>query len=217
MVSTVPGKKYGRLTVIESAGRTPRFPSGASHDLWLCSCSCGVVRTYNGNNLRRGLSNSCGCFRSDLARRALTTHGMTGTPEYRTWRRMIERCENPNHESFDLYGGRGILVARVWRRNFTRFFSDMGPKPRGCSIDRINSNKNYAPGNCRWATPTQQARNMRSNRRLKYRGQDLAMSEWAEKVGIRSTTLWRRLSMGWPLSRALEEPVRSHEIYWRSA
>lgn len=133
-------------------------------------------------------------------------HGLTGSPEHRTWMAMMIRCfwVKPNHPNYRLYRGKGITVCERWLE-FTNFLSDMGKKPTPAhTIDRINSDGNYEPGNCRWATRKEQSRNWsHRNRRFSYAGESLTISEWAERLGITTQSLRGRIEYGWPLDEAL--------------
>lgn len=136
------------------------------------------------------------------------THRGTGTPEYRIWDTMKQRCNNPKHKKFPLYGGRGIKICARWD-DFASFLSDMGPRPSPRhSIDRIDGDKGYSPDNCRWATPKQQARNVRTHPRFTYQDRTLTIAEWAEITGINTSTLYYRIvRMKWPIERALTEAI----------
>lgn len=134
-------------------------------------------------------------------------HGMTGTVEHRCWKKIRERCFNARCKDFPDYGGRGITICDRWE-TFANFLSDMGPRPAGCtSIDRLNVHGNYEPGNCRWATARQQARNRRSSRIVEHNGQRKCLAEWAEQFGINQIILAKRLARGWSVERALNEPM----------
>jgi len=138
-----------------------------------------------------------------------TRHGMYGTPEYTAWIDMCYRCSDADgNTDYHLYGGRGIKVCDRWRRSFLDFLADMGPRPPKHTIDRIDNNGNYEPGNCRWATTHQQARNRRDNSRYTYQGRTLCLVEWAESTGIHPQTLARRLWRGWPFDKAITTPLR---------
>jgi len=134
---------------------------------------------------------------------------------YRRYWLMRARCENPRNNRFRLYGARGITVCAEWRADYAAFLRDMGPCPsRAHSLDRIDPDGNYEPGNCRWATATEQARNHRNARLLTHDGQTRCLAEWAEHVGLSTGTLWYRLRAGWPLALALSAPLGAvrHEI-----
>jgi len=123
---------------------------------------------------------------------------------------MLDRCYDEKNSAFHLYGGRGITVCSRWRKSFEAFQRDMGPRPsRRHSVDRINTDGNYEPGNCRWATPKEQARNMRSNRILTAFGKSLCVAAWAEETGIPVGVLRDRIGkLGWETERALSTPAR---------
>jgi hypothetical protein len=136
-------------------------------------------------------------------------HGQRYTPEYGIWRSMKCRCENPNDKKYYLYGGRGVSVAPSWRNDFTAFIRDIGPRPsRKHSIDRIDTNGNYEPGNVRWATITQQNRNARSVRRIFYHGKEIPIPDALELAGagIARGTFRARIKYGWDLIEAIETP-----------
>lgn len=174
----ITGQRFGRLSVVKKADRAS--PSGGS--LWECLCDCGATKTVNASNLRNGGSRSCGCLAGEwsksmgsnpafVAKRAASQvrHGHkkrgNASPEYKTWLGMKARCERPTNKDYPRWGGRGIRVCDRWQ-DFAAFFADMGPKPSPShSIDRLDPDANYEPGNCRWATPAEQGgENKRSNR-----------------------------------------------------
>lgn len=150
------GGVFGRLTVLS---RIPN-EAGKYRMRWNCICACGNYTKTLGELLRSGKSVSCGCFHKERNREISTTHGKSRTKIYFTWRSMLARCENPKNSSYPQYGGRGISVCPEWHR-FETFMSDMGSKPAGCSIDRINNAEGYSKQNCRWATAKEQAANRR--------------------------------------------------------
>ena len=133
-------------------------------------------------------------------------HGMSKTSTYKSWEAMIQRCSNASLKSYKNYGGRGISVCYEWTK-FEKFYADMGIKPNGCSIDRIDVNGNYDKLNCRWSTMKQQNRNRRNNRLIEFNGETMCVNEWAESLGINKRTLLNRLTNGWEIKKALTHPV----------
>lgn len=192
-----PGSLFGKLRVIRYCGVRKR------HFVWLCRCKCGVVKEMLADNLVR--ASSCGCNR----RESIKTHGLRRAPEYMVWWAMLSRCYRKNTKGFDRYGGRGIRVCDRWRKSFSRFIEDMGrrPSPKH-SIERIDDNGNYEPGNCCWATRHQQNRNTRRNRMIVYKGTLLCASDWAARLGMKAGTLLQRLKSGWSIDRAFNCPIR---------
>lgn len=136
--------------------------------------------------------------------------GLRATRAYTSWDGMIQRCFNPNNKRFKGYGGRGITVCERWRK-FHDFYADMGERPSGLSIDRINNDGDYEPGNCRWATPKQQQNNLRTNAFIEFRGERLRKHEWARRMGISIGALFFRLQHGWSIERALTTPGPGRE------
>lgn len=150
------GRRFGRLVVVAFDGMASRSTSK-----WVCVCDCGSRPTVSGQHLRNGGIRSCGCLRREVAALVRRSHGRSLTAEYTTWSSMKSRCENRNDRSFKRYGAVGISVCGRWRDSFENFLHDMGPRPAGRSIDRINGAGNYEPGNCRWATRSEQNLNRR--------------------------------------------------------
>jgi len=157
------GLKFGRLTVVAYAGS-----DNHRHSRWQCSCICGKTTIATSCNLTSGEVASCGCGeienRYTINLRHGHTRGYQQTPEYYSWLAMFTRCTNPNRREWQNYGGRGIKVCQRWM-DFENFLADMGPRPVGLSLERMNNDGNYEPGNCKWATAKEQANNRRPRRR----------------------------------------------------
>jgi len=176
--------------------------------MWLCRCECGSERVINGIVLRDERSRSCGCLKSEVTTARSTKHGHSSnthlTPTYHSWVGMMQRCTNPNSRAYADYGGRGIKVCARWRA-FANFLEDMGEKPLGLSLDRLDNDRAYGPNNCRWATAIEQARNKRSSRVIEFGGRRLVLSEWAAILGLNQSSLSERIKR-WGLERALTTP-----------
>lgn len=153
------GLRFGRLTVIDRGhdGKTIR---------WICLCDCGGMAFTWGYSLRSGMTQSCGCRQVERAQQLRRTHGLTAggkrPREYGIWAGMIQRCTNPRVKKFEHYGGRGIAVCARWRDSYEAFIADVGPSPTAQhQLDRIDPDGDYEPGNCRWVTRLENARNKR--------------------------------------------------------
>jgi hypothetical protein len=155
------GTRFHRWTIVS---RGPNRSARAAQ-FW-CRCDCGVERLVQASHLRQGLSTSCGCLTGGgRVPHHGHTVGRTTTPTYRAWVNMIRRCTDPNHDSYPNYGGRGVSVCPEWRHSFASFLSAMGDKPGPIySLDRIDNDGDYEPGNCRWATRIQQRANRRDSK-----------------------------------------------------
>ena len=203
------GLKFGRLTVVSYAGKDAHC-----RKYWNCLCRCGKPTTVRGDELNSGDILSCGCLHSEIVSRMLKDrlkHGCSVrghmTPEYHAWANMHTRCSNSKTREFKRYGGRGIRVCLRWN-DFRNFLADMGQRPAGKTIDRIDNSKGYEPENCRWATPKEQARNTRQNVTFEFNESRRCLAEWSELFNIRYATLRWRVKIGnWPIRRALTETV----------
>jgi len=151
------GKKFDRLTVLERVG-TDVTPAGTVIPTWLCRCDCGSELVVRGNSLRTGNTRSCGCLRKEYEQTCRYKHGMYNTPEYKSWQMMWDRCTNPKAGRTHRYRGRGITVDPTWS-DFEVFYKDMGERPKGTTLDRVDNNGNYTKSNCRWADNKTQGSN----------------------------------------------------------
>lgn len=188
------GQRFGKLLVLRSS-----HTSQAGKDRhWECRCDCGNTSTPTANNLYYGLSKSCGCAG------VKTTHGLSKTPEYKVWASMKARCLREPR-----YAGRGIAVCERWQE-FEGFFEDMGPRPSsGSTIERLDNNGNYEPGNCCWATRLQQNNNKSNNLILELNGTKKTAKEWSRCLGLPYQGLIQRLRNGWSHEEALLKPFRA--------
>lgn len=188
------GLVCGRLTVLRLAPKTGR--RGAA---WHCRCSCGNEIVARGETLRKLQTISCGCLRPDLYMK----HGMYGTRVWSVWANMRQRCEQSNDARYKNYGARGIRVCKRWQQ-FANFYSDMGDPPAGYSIERIDNDGNYEPGNCKWATKSEQQNNTRATLRLGV--ERLSAAECSRKLGANRTLVSHRLRYGWSVEEAVTKP-----------
>lgn len=212
-VQVQAGDRYGRWEVLEEVPSARRK--------FRCRCECGTTRVVPLHHLRSGDSRSCGCLASDVTARRNQTHGAAtrgaASPEYRTWVGIRKRCLNPKDKLYPYYGGRGIEMCERWQESFEVFRDDLldeiGAHPgRRMSLDRIDNNRGYEPGNVRWATQKEQMRNTRANRVITHAGVTLPLIEWAEFSGVPYKVLHDRFHKhGWDFERSITQPVRGHE------
>ncbi len=163
--------------------------------MWLCRCDCGKELVVPEIPLAGNRIKNCGCRECE-------------PDEYfgarRSWRNMTRRCTEPNHHMYKYYGGRGITICARWLESFQNFFDDMGERPKGHQIDRIDSDKGYNPGNCRWVTQEANNRNKRNNRLIEYQGKTQCLADWADELGVDYKKLHRRLRQrNWSMEQAL--------------
>jgi hypothetical protein len=185
IIVELAGKRFGRLTAIERVG------SDGSNAFWKCICECGKETQIRTCHLRSGKVRSCGCGPKGRHR---YEHGMTGTRVYGIYRQMHQRCENPNAEGYENYGGRGIAVCEEWN-NFPQFFEDMGEPPSvKYTLDRIDVNAGYSKENCKWSTYKEQHRNRRDNSNITAFGKTQCVTAWAEEYEMPVSTLRNRLN-----------------------
>lgn len=207
-IPDLTGMRFTRLQVLE------RAPNRKGATMWSCKCDCGALRAVHAASLLNKSTHSCGCYKTDFRRSAWTTHGGTHTSEHKTWLSILQRTTNPKLARFPRYGGRGITVCDRWKTNFQNFLDDMGPKPSPShSIERRDNDGNYAPENCYWATPKEQASNRRSTVWLEYKGETKCMKSWSETLGIEYGILCHRISGAkWSVEKAFETPVKKRKL-----
>lgn len=199
------GARFGKWTVLSKDG----------YQKAVCRCDCGTKKTIYSSSLYNNQSGSCGC---DQARNAWTTHGETRggkwTKEYAAWNAMITRCETPSFIEYHRYGGRGIRVHPKWRKDFSAFLSHVGRAPSVAhSLDRIDNDGNYEPGNVRWATRHEQRTNASDSHVVLFRGERRPLCDLADEHGINRATAWWRHKQGWPLDRVLAQP-KARDSAW---
>ena len=198
------GQTFGRWTVLSRADDyRPGIPR------WLCRCSCGNSGIVTAGILKSGGSKSCGCFNRDVHRTMKTnlTHGKTRTPTHYTWVNMKQRCYNPSVKKFRRYGALGITVCDRWLNSFENFLEDMGERPEGLTIERVNNKGPYSPDNCIWASQETQQNNRGNNTRLHHNGKTMTLQQWARETGLRRETISHRIfRLRWTIADALTLP-----------
>jgi len=204
------GTTWGHWLVLEESERDRH-----GNRKWRCRCACGAVSVVYQNALRGGKSTQCDlCGRKQSAPKraaASVTHGRSGTLEYGVWDSMLHRCNNPKASDYARYGGRGIRVCGEWTGDggFERFFAHVGLAPTGTTIDRIDNERGYEPGNVRWSTSKEQARNRRNNRLLEFNGREMCLEAWSEETGLPGATIRKRLdNYGFSIEEALTRPLK---------
>ena len=196
-LNDLTGRQFGKLTVVSRAQNNKR-----GRAMWKCVCECGRTSIVVGYNLTGGTTRSCGC----LARK----HGKAKKERlYNIWVGMRQRCRDKNSKDYIRYGGRGITVCKEWHdyATFRQWALSNGYEDT-LTIDRIDTNGNYEPSNCRWVSYKVQNNNLRSNVIVKYEGEEMTMKQLAERVGMSYRLLKQRLSRGWTVERAVNTPVR---------
>jgi len=212
-VRDLKGQRFGRLVVLYDTGER----SSNGQVIWRCRCNCRAEVDVRSDHLTSGATRSCGCYNRERVAERRTVHGMTrnkkASPIYKAWASMLQRCENPNDKRYKDYGGRGITVCDEWHDPVV--FIDWALAngwEEGLTLDRIDNNGNYEPGNCRWATRKEQAQNKRNNRFITFNGKTQCLADWSRETGITRDALWQRIYHShWPIERALTEPARRPE------
>lgn len=212
------GKVYGRLTVEAAVYTKPKIAKDKQYGYiygLLCSCSCGNKKVIAHVDLTSGHTRSCGCFKSEETSKRNYKHGLTYTPAWRSWNSMTDRCYSPSSSAYYKYGAEGITICDRWRgsNGFNNFIADMGERPEGHSIDRIDGSKGYFPENCRWADAYQQSNNQKSNVKVTYKGRVYNVSQLMRKFGVytKAGTYYGRLSRGWDVEMAMKTPIRKRK------
>lgn len=207
------GERVGtaRLTFVKEAERiNPKIRRA------VFECDCGAMITTTIAWVVHGRVNSCGCLKREFIVKKNTKHGQAvrkdHTGSYRSWAAMKQRCNDQNADGYYNYGGRGITVCERWNSSFENFFADMGERPKGCSIERVDTNGNYEPTNCVWATAKQQAENTRRNVLVTRDGKTCTISQRCESLGITYNRVKQRRQRGWSLERALFTPINVTKI-----
>lgn len=211
------GQKRGRLTVIERSGT-----AASGHALWLCKCDCGNTYVVSSNQLGSG-TKSCGCLQRERASAVASTTNKSWVcaPRknripihlrrlHQTYRDMRTRCENPNNKRYSLYGGRGISVCDEWKNSFAAFvdWAESSGYNDALTLDRVDTDGDYCPDNCRWATQKVQNNNRRNNHIVEYKGETMTLHELSDRYGIGYKVLWARVHAGWDINDAVERPIR---------
>ena len=183
----ISGLKFGRLMAESFA-----FKRGIKL-FWNCLCECGNHVILPIGNISNGHTKSCGCLNVDRIIERNTKHGLWKSSEFSSWMSAKDRCFNPAEQSYKHYGGRGITMCDRWKNSFAAFFEDMGQKPTpNHTLDRIDNDGHYQPGNCRWATHRQQMANRRNSILITHKGETLCLAEWSRKLEIHYGTLLGR-------------------------
>lgn len=194
------GKKFGKWVTLHNPEKI-----GKNYCI-RCKCACGIIKDVRIGTLVSGESK--GCFRCGHFKHGMAKRNNLRNSEYSAWMDMHGRCNNKNHPSYRVYGGRGIRISRRWH-DFIKFISDMGKKPsRKYSLDRIDVNGDYEIHNCRWATRDTQDNNRQNTKKLSYLDQTKSYSQWEKSCGLSHGVLWHRLSNGWSIEKSLKTPVR---------
>lgn len=198
-------QQFGQLTALY------RVKNHGGRVAWHCKCTCGRECDVRGYSLTSSHTVSCGCVAAERLADYRLKHGQARTRAYKIWVGMKGRCFNPDNTSYVDYGGRGITVCERWLK-FENFLADMGHPPSNTSIDRINNDGNYKPGNCRWATPSEQLNNRRNNVKVEYQGRTQTLTEWAEELGFNVDTLYARIvRYRWDINDAMTRSVATKD------
>lgn len=214
------GDRFGRLVAIVRSGADRH-----NGPMWLFQCDCGKQVRIRTQSVRIGRSKSCGCWNAENAPNRYRTHEHTAdgkiSPTYGSYRGALNRCLLPNTVGYCYYGGRGITICERWQGpgGFENFLADMGERPPGTTLDRINNKGNYEPGNCRWATKKVQRDNREDTYQISHNGETANVKEWARRFGVRYSSLFRQvITLKKPFEEAvlfLQEQAKQEQEEWR--
>lgn len=190
------GKKFGRLIIIRESDAYVS-PRGSKRTKVIAKCECGIIKSYTLNSLKKGNNISCGCFKIELIKKTLTTHGAANkdnqTNEYKIWAGIKTRCTNKNNEAYKDYGGRGISMCNEWLNDFPQFLTDMGYRPsKSHSIERNDVDGDYTKNNCRWATIHEQAANRRNSNKTVGVRYDESKGKWSARLFVKGELLFNK-------------------------
>jgi hypothetical protein len=191
----ITGLRFGKLIAVSVAHKIN------GKYCWNCICDCGGKKIIDGNRLRSGWTRSCGCI-------SRKQKNLSRSSTYGIWKAMIQRCYDKKCNNYRTYGSRGITVCDRWRNSFLNFYEDMGKRPAGLTLDRIDVNGNYSKENCRWATWKTQGMNRRNSVIVEAFGKKLSIMDWAKEKNIKESTLRFRLKHGWDIIKVLTEKVQ---------
>ena len=218
MKANLVGKKFGRWLVVEECGRNKY-----KNVLWKCVCDCGNEKIISTPNLTRGKSKSCGCYSKEMASKKFSTHGLRHTQLYRVWAGIKDRTNPNNHNCKDNYRKLSVQMCEEWRNDFMAFYNwsiengyveEKLPSGRNkLTIDRIDTNGNYCPENCRWATNKEQMNNQTTNKLITYNGETKTLSQWCDTLGLQYSCTNNRLFNGWDIERAFTESSDRKNYY----
>lgn len=204
------GKTFGRLTMVEYMGQKNNKSS------WRCICVCGTEKVVSKDKIKSGGTVSCGCYAREWLKtnkpnclgHQVSLHGKSNTKEYKAWSSAKDRCFNPKTKNWHIYGGRGITMYQPWADSFEEFFKYIGNAPsKKHSIDRIDNDGNYEPGNVRWATQEEQCNNKTKNIFVEIDGVNKSVTAWCKERGLSHGTIFRRISKGMSPFDAINKPI----------
>lgn len=198
-------QRFGKLIVEGRAGK-----DSSGHSTWNCKCDCGGVTVARGSHLKYGYIQSCGCLVAETLAKQSRTHGLEHTRLYRIWKGMLVRCYNPKSNRYHRYGGRGITVCEDWKNSVTAFYkwAIKNGYRDDLTIERKDNDGPYSPDNCIWVTMKVQLNHTSRSRNVTLNGVTKTLSQWAEETGIKTNVIYGRLNRGWPIERAVTEPLR---------